>query len=167
MKVVVRERKSWMESVKEVGVLKQQVIALTKTIETLDEDNTRLTMEKTELRQKLDEATSGMNAMVKSWDEAVAERDNARAEAANLNLELMERDCRVDELEKQVEWLRDKNEEWAQIANDQKATIVNYEAVIQSLQEEVERWKRSFLRMSIWQSSPTMKHWWLKKKPRD
>ena len=54
----------------------------------------------------------------------------------------MDRDCRVDELEKQVEWLRDKNDEWAQVANEQKATIVNYEAVITSLQEEVERWKR-------------------------
>ena len=70
------------------------------------------------------------------------ERDEAREEAGDLRLELMERDARIDELEKQVEWLRDKNEEWAQVANDQKATIVNYEAVIQSLQEEVERWKR-------------------------
>ena len=73
---------------------------------------------------------------------AQRERDEAREEAGNYRVELMDRDCRVDELEKQVEWLRDKNEEWAQIANDQKATIVNYEAVIQSLQEEVERWKR-------------------------
>ena len=99
--------------------------------------------------------------------DARKELEASRAEAEDLHMELMERDCRVDELEKQVEWLRDKNEEWAQVANDQKATIVNYEAVIQSLQEEVERWKRAFLRMSIWQSSSTMKHWWLKKKPRD
>ena len=70
------------------------------------------------------------------------ERDEAREEAGDLRLELMERGCRIEELEKQVEWLRDKNEEWAQVANGQKATIVNYEAVIQSLQEEVERWKR-------------------------
>lgn len=70
------------------------------------------------------------------------ERDEAREEAGDLRLELMERGCRIEELEKQVEWLRDKNEEWAQVANDQKKTIVNYEAVIQSLQEEVERWKR-------------------------
>ena len=70
------------------------------------------------------------------------ERDEAREEAGDLRLELMERGCRIEELEKQVEWLRDKNEEWAQVANDQKATIVNYEAVIQSLREEVERWKR-------------------------
>ena len=70
------------------------------------------------------------------------ERDEAREEAGDLRLELMERGCRIEELEKQVEWLRDKNEEWAQVANDQKDTIINYEAVIQSLREEVERWKR-------------------------
>lgn len=73
---------------------------------------------------------------------AQKERDEAREEAGNYHVELMDRDCRVDELEKQVEWLRDKNDEWAQVANDQKATIVNYEAVIASLQEETERWKR-------------------------
>lgn len=66
---------------------------------------------------------------------AQRERDEAREEAGNYRVELMERDCRVDELEKQVEWLRDKNDEWAQVANDQKAAI-------QSMQEEIERWKR-------------------------
>lgn len=70
------------------------------------------------------------------------ERDLAKTEAEDLRLELMERGCRIEELEKQVEWLRGKNDEWAQVANDQKSTIINYEAVIQSLQEEVERWKR-------------------------
>jgi predicted RNase H-like nuclease (RuvC/YqgF family) len=105
MKVVVRERKSWTESIKEVDVLKEQVIALTEAVENLDEDNARLIMEKAELRQELDEATSGMNAMVKFWNEAVTERDNARAEAANLNLELMEREFRIDELVNRIKWL--------------------------------------------------------------
>ena len=105
MKVVVRERKSWMESVKEVGMLKQQVTVLTEAVENLNEDNARLVMEKAELRQELDEATSGMNAMVKFWNEAITERDNARAEAANLNLELVEREFRIDELVKRIKWL--------------------------------------------------------------
>lgn len=125
---------------------------------------------KGELAQKNkinDTSFKATNELAELLVTAQKERDEAREEAGNYRVELMERDCRVDELEKQVEWLRDKNEEWAQVANDQKATIVNYEAVIQSLQEETERWKRSFLRMSIWQSSSTMKHWWLKKKPRD
>ena len=84
-------------------------------------------------------ATSELADMVVT---ARNERDTARTEAEDLRLELMERGCRIEELEKQVEWLRDKNDEWAQVANDQKSTIINYEAVIQSLREEVERWKR-------------------------
>ena len=100
---------------------------------------------KGELAQKNkinDTSFKATNELAELLVAAQRERDEAREEAGNYHVELMERDCRVDELEKQVEWLRDKNEEWAQVANDQKATIVNYEAVIQSLQEEVERWKR-------------------------
>ena len=40
--------------------------------------------------------------MVKVMDEA----DAARAEVADLNLELMERECRIDELERRIEWLQ-------------------------------------------------------------
>ena len=39
--------------------------------------------------------------LIKAMDEA----DAARAEAANLNLELMERECRIDELVKRIQWL--------------------------------------------------------------
>ena len=39
--------------------------------------------------------------LVKAMDDAEA----ARAEAANLNLELMERDARIAELERRIEWL--------------------------------------------------------------
>ena len=100
---------------------------------------------KGELAQKNkinDTSFKATNELAELLVAAQRERDEAREEAGNYHVELMERDCRIDELEKQIEWLRDKNEEWAQVANDQKATIVNYEAVIQSLQEEVERWKR-------------------------
>lgn len=89
-----------------------------------------------------DTSFKATNELAELLVSAQRERDEAREEAGNYRVELMDRDCRVDELEKQVEWLRDKNDEWAQVANDQKATIVNYEAVIASLQEEVERWKR-------------------------
>ena len=100
---------------------------------------------KGELAQKNkinDTSFKATNELAELLIAAQRERDEAREEAGNYHVELMERDCRIDELEKQIEWLRNKNEEWAQVANDQKATIVNYEAVIQSLQEEVERWKR-------------------------
>ena len=100
---------------------------------------------KGELAQKNkinDTSFKATNELAELLVSAQRERDEAREEAGNYHVELMDRDCRVDELEKQVEWLRDKNDEWAQVANEQKATIVNYEAVITSLQEEVERWKR-------------------------
>ena len=112
---------------------------------TITEMATELTLLKGELAQKNkinDTSFKAANDLAELLVAAQRERDEAREEAGNYRVELMDRDCRVDELEKQVEWLRDKNEEWAQVANDQKATIVNYEAVIQSLQEEVERWKR-------------------------
>ena len=100
---------------------------------------------KGELAQKTkinDTSFKATNELAELLVAAQRERDEAREEAGNYHVELMDRDCRVAELEKQVEWLRDKNEEWAQVANDQKATIVNYEAVIESMREEVERWKR-------------------------
>lgn len=102
----------------------------------------RLKGELTQKNKINDTSFKAANDLAELLVAAQKERDEAREEAGNYRVELMDRDCRVDELEKQVEWLRDKNEEWAQVANDQKATIVNYEAVIQSLQEEVERWKR-------------------------
>ena len=94
------------------------------------------------VNNKKDIAVRTTSELVDMMLDARKELEASRAEAEDLHMELMERDCRIDELEKQIEWLRNKNEEWAQVANDQKATIVNYEAVIQSLQEEVERWKR-------------------------
>lgn len=106
---------------------------------------TELTLLKGELAQKSkinDTSFKATNELAELLIAAQRERDEAREEAGNYHVELMDRDCRVDELEKQVEWLRNKNEEWAQVANDQKATIVNYEVVIASLQEETERWKR-------------------------
>ena len=67
---------------------------------------------------------------------AQRERDEAREEAGNYRVELMERDCRIDELEKQVEWLRDKNDEWAQVANRMEKENV-------SIKLECDRWKKS------------------------
>lgn len=105
-------------------------------------ENERLRARMTEKDKTNDIAVRATSELADMVVTARNERDTARTEAEDLRLELMERGCRIEELEKQVEWLRDKNDEWAQVANDQKSTIINYEAVIQSLQEEVERWKR-------------------------
>ena len=105
-------------------------------------ENERLRARMTEKDKTNDIAVRATSELADMVVTARNERDTARTEADDLRLELMERGCRIEELEKQVEWLRDKNDEWAQVANDQKSTIINYEAVIQGLQEEVERWKR-------------------------
>lgn len=153
---VDRAEKRAEDAICELDSAKQTIATLREFREELgeevDEANrviaemaTELTLLKGELTQKNkinDTSFKAANDLAELLVAAQKERDEAREEAGNYHVELMDRDCRVDELEKQVEWLRDKNEEWAQVANDQKATIVNYEAVIQSLQEEVERWKR-------------------------
>lgn len=153
---VDRAEKRAEDAICELDSAKQTIATLREFREELgeevDEANrviaemaTELTLLKGELAQKNkinDTSFKAANDLAELLVAAQKERDEAREEAGNYRVELMERDCRVDELEKQVEWLRDKNEEWAQVANDQKATIVNYEAVIQSLQEDTERWKR-------------------------
>lgn len=153
---VDRAEKRAEDAICELDSAKQTIATLREFREELgeevDEANcviaemaTELTLLKGELAQKNkinDTSFKAANDLAELLVAAQKERDEAREEAGNYHVELMDRDCRVDELEKQVEWLRDKNEEWAQVANDQKATIVNYEAVIQSLQEEAERWKR-------------------------
>ena len=153
---VDRAEKRAEDAICELDSAKQTIATLREFREELgqevDEANrviaemaTELTLLKGELAQKNkinDTSFKAANDLAELLVAAQKERDEAREEAGNYHVELMDRDCRVDELEKQVEWLRDKNEEWAQVANDQKATIVNYEAVIQSLQEETDRWKR-------------------------
>ena len=77
-------------------------------------------------------ATELADMLIRANEETKA----ARAEAEDTELELMDREFRIDELEKQVEWLQDKIDEWAKIANDQKNTIINYEAVITDFQDQ-------------------------------
>lgn len=88
-------------------------------------------------------ATKAAMEMAEMLVKANTERDEARSEAEDLKLEVQERDFRIDELEKQTEWLRDKNEEWAKVAADQKDTITNYEVVIAELQKDVKFWKKA------------------------
>ena len=94
---------------------------------------------KGELAQKNkinDTSFKATNELAELLVAAQRERDEAREEAGNYRVELMERDCRVDELEKQVEWLRDKNDEWAQVADRMEKENV-------SIKLECDRWKRS------------------------
>lgn len=81
-----------------------------------------------ELVESESESSQGMNAMVKFWEEAVTEKNKAEERAEEYRIALMESDCRVDELEKQLAWARNQNDEWAAVAQGLRNTIEEKEA---------------------------------------
>ena len=81
-----------------------------------------------ELAKSESESSQGMNAMVKFWEEAVKEKNKAKERAEEYCIAAMESDCRVNELEKQLEWVRNKNEEWAAVAQGLRNTIEELKA---------------------------------------
>ena len=130
MKVVVRERKSWMESVKEVGELKQRVAQLEEEL-AIEKKNHALATAGVQLWQqeaekitkvyrkevgaaeywkeqyeKLQKDGKSITQLADMLIKANEERAAAITEAADLNLELMERECRIEELERRIEWLQ-------------------------------------------------------------
>ena len=68
---------------------------------------------------------------------AQKERDEAREEAGNYRVELMERDCRVDELERRNEWLFHEMEQWKQSAE-------NYQCAAIAIQEDLENLRTAY-----------------------
>ena len=73
-----------------------------------------------ELAKSESESSQGMNAMVKFWEEAVKEKNKAEERAEEYRIALMESDCRVDELEKQLAWVR---EEVARLTNERNTAV--------------------------------------------
>ena len=61
--------------------------------------------ELTELKASHDIASKTISELTELLVTAQQERDEACAEAANLNLELMERNARIDEMERRIDWL--------------------------------------------------------------
>lgn len=131
MKVVVRKRKSWMESVKEFSELKQRVAQLEEELVTEKRNHTLASAEVQRWQKEAENITKTYRkevGEVEYWKEqyecsqregsksvsqlaemlikANGERDMAISEAADLNLELMERECRIKELERRIEWLQ-------------------------------------------------------------
>ena len=129
MKVVVRERKSWMESAKEVGELKQRVAQLEEEL-AIEKKNHALATAGVQLWQqeaekitkvyrkevgaaeywreqyeKLQKDGKSIAQLADMLIKANEERAAAIAEAADLNLELMDREFRIDELERRVKFL--------------------------------------------------------------
>jgi chromosome segregation ATPase len=78
-------------------------------------DDLRIKLAKSE-----SESSQGMNAMVKFWEEAVTEKNKTEERAEEYRIALMESDCRVDELEKQLAWMR---EEVARLTNERDTAV--------------------------------------------
>ena len=89
----------------------------------IQELNDQIAADEDELAKSESESAQGMNAMVKFWEEAVKEKNKAEERAEEYHIALMESDCRIAELEKQLEWVRDKNDEWAAVAQGLRNTI--------------------------------------------
>ena len=99
-----------------------------REIERLFQENKDLRVSEGHLRDELNLArqqssSQDMDTMVDIWKKAVEEKIKAEERAEEYRIALMESDCRVDELEKQLEWVRDKNDEWAAVAQGLRNTI--------------------------------------------
>ena len=63
---------------------------------------------KKELAESQSESSQSLNAIVDIWKKAVEEKVKAEERAEEYRIALMESDCRVDELEKQLAWVREE-----------------------------------------------------------
>ena len=69
----------------------------------------KLAVKKKQASEAYDLAIKSSADLATRLVKAMDERDEARAEAANLNLELMERDARINELERRIGWLENRS----------------------------------------------------------
>ena len=80
---------------------------------------------------------------------ANAEADKARAETEDIKLELMDREFRIDELEKQVEWLRENESNYQNLLAENTELLSRITAAREiekenvQLKLECDRWKKS------------------------
>ena len=82
-------------------------------------------------KEKLEKALSKMaTSHIKMGDEYTHD-------VAELKSELQDRNARIDELERQIEWLQAKNEEWAQVAASQKDVIAAQKEEKEALEDVV------------------------------
>lgn len=84
-----------------------------------------------EEKEKLEKALNKMTAS------HIMKNDEYIRDIAELKSELQDRNARIDELERQVEWLRAKNEEWAQVAATHKDVIAAQKEEKEALEDVV------------------------------
>ena len=113
-----------------------------REVERLFQENKDLRVHAGHLRDELakseSESSQGMNAVVKFWEEAVKEKNKAEERAEEYRIALMESDCRVDELEKQLAWVR---EEVARLTNERDAAVNENTVMTFDFNELREKWE--------------------------
>ena len=107
-----------------------------------------------ELQKKLhDNEERACDAYTELFNKSRLEREELESEIGDLRDELNDRNARIDELERQIEWLRDKNDEWAKVAATQKDIIAAHEEEKTMLEEEI---KAGHAEVGHWKEQSSM-----------
>ena len=106
---------------------------LTETNKTLEKKSAALA----QVGAERDNFEASYKQVIQWWGNEQTKAREAEARAEEYRIALMESDCRVDELEKRVEWLQTKNEEWAQLAAAHKNTIAAQKEEKEALEDVI------------------------------
>lgn len=101
-----------------------------REIERLFQENKDLRIQVGHLRDELNlsqQQSEARRQVICERDKLVQELNDQIA-ADEYRIAAMESDCQVNELEKQLEWVRDKNDEWAAVAQGLRNTIEELKA---------------------------------------
>lgn len=91
-----------------------------------------------ELAESQSESSQSLNAIVDIWKKAVEEKVKAEERAEEYRIALMESDCRVDELEKQLAWVR---EEVARLTAERDTAVDENTVMTFDFNELREKWE--------------------------
>ena len=114
-----------------------------REIERLFQENKDLRVSEGHLRDELNLArqqssSQDMDTMVDIWKKAVEEKIKAEERAEEYRIALMESDCRVDELEKQLAWVR---EEVARLTYERDTSVSENSELIFTINELQDKWE--------------------------
>ena len=111
-----------------------------REIESLFQENKDLHVQVGHLRDELNlsqQQSETRRQVICERDKLVQELNDQIA-ADEYRIAAMESDFRVNELEKQLEWVRDKNDEWAAVAQDLRNTIEELKAQKEADDKKIE-----------------------------
>lgn len=106
---------------------------LTETNKTLEKKSAALA----QVSAQRDNYEASYKQVCEWWGNEQTKARKAEETAGEYRIALMESDARVDELERRVEWLQAKNEEWAQVAVAHKNTIAAQKEEKEALEDVI------------------------------